>query len=582
MERPAIQLILDYKTFFGADPTNDRLSLVRHICKRNLLVEIAGLNYRLKPNDTIFVDESFDRQRKELDWFTKNPDLYRYYSQIAARYTKSVDDYPNIFNRPACLFALEEISNSDIPEIEDFNFTKPEEWESILKYLLAVNFHITQIKKEKDGVQASFEKVNPKLIRLNELRVKTDPLFTLYRGYRLITYFARNPTYAKHLAEYFNKTYGMDYQFFLSSILHMYKAKVNAIPENNFLFKLGRCQDSRFLDALSKRHREENALLLLGIRKSPFIKLAPREYIMGDNAFLLEKTYYQFINDFWFDCIKQILKPDGKNLISHQRYFADVGVFFEEYLREILTNSFKNYVASVLLTFDQLKLTGAQGEFELCDIYFRADRKVIIGQAKATGIYDEAKYGGDIGKLYKEDRAKFFKNFGVDQVVKSIKDLSANINRLDTTFPSTGECEVYPCIVVNDKALQTALMNHVFNLRFQELITGFSDKNLKVHPLTLIHVMDLENVEEALSSNPQLIWNLLDNTIGHPAFLMPFYTSVYKLLPHISYPAKLLTAFTELFDKHNSQFKFSLTRITNKLIDRIKGLPNLRKNGLAV
>ncbi len=237
----------------------------------------------------------------------------------------------------------------------------------------------------------------------------------------------------------------MDYEFFLSYILHIYKAKVNVIPENNFLFKLGYCQNSRFFDALSKRHHEENTLLLLGIRKSPFIKLAPREYIMGDNAFLLEKTYYQFINDFWFDCIKQIMKPDGKNLIPHQQYFADVGLFFEEYLLEILTNSFKNYPASVLLTFDQLKLTGAHGEFELCDIYFRADRKVIIGQAKATGIYDEAKYGGDIGKLYKEDRPKFFKSFGVDQIVKSIKDLSANIHLLDADYPSSGECEIYEC-----------------------------------------------------------------------------------------------------------------------------------------
>ena len=65
---PKPQLILGYKEFFKTSPPDDRLSLVSDICKRNLIAELAGLNYRLKPKTSKYHDTSLQKQIDELKY----------------------------------------------------------------------------------------------------------------------------------------------------------------------------------------------------------------------------------------------------------------------------------------------------------------------------------------------------------------------------------------------------------------------------------------------------------------------------------------------------------------------------------
>ena len=53
-----LQLLLEYKHFFNYEPPSNRLELIKNIPKINLLYEIAGLNYRLKPNNRLKNDIS--------------------------------------------------------------------------------------------------------------------------------------------------------------------------------------------------------------------------------------------------------------------------------------------------------------------------------------------------------------------------------------------------------------------------------------------------------------------------------------------------------------------------------------------
>jgi len=551
MKIPQIQLILDYEMFFGQKPPEDRISIIKNVSKKHLLFELAGLNYRLKPKDTIFIDQSLDRQAKELAYFTQTQERNKWFAAIAARYTSpDRKNYPNIFNRPACLFAMEELTNSDLATDENFVMARIEVWDAILKYLLAVNYFITQIQTDKSATAPTVESLNPKLIPLNEQRVETDPLYTLYRGYHLMDYFANHSIYAEYLKDYLQKTYSLTHAGLIFLIIDIYNAKTSEIKEHNFYYEVS-SGDVTVFESLSTRIKSKELIRLIGIRKSPFIKVGDGKYIIADNALLLEKTYYQFVNDFWFDYLKNIKDENGNEKISIKHYRSTFGYFFEGYLKQILSACFANYKHSILLSFNELLVDSLNGQIEICDVYLRYGNNVLVGEVKSGGIYDNEKYGGNVDEFYKNDRNNFFKNFGVDQVVKSVKEIETNIALADPKFPVGHTCYIYPCIIVNDKAFQTPMMNQVFNDRFQELMQGFQSHKMTIYPLTIIHIADLEKLEEILGRNPKIIWDYLQYGFRFKKFIMPFYSTINKLLPQLSYPEKIRALFIKLVAEFN-------------------------------
>ena len=111
---PQAQLILGYKECFNEESPEDRLSIVSGICKRHLIAELAGLNYRLKPKNTKHQDTSLTTQLKELRYFCNNDDnTINKDSKITNRYTNSKNNFPRYFSRQSCTLGLEEIIQSD-------------------------------------------------------------------------------------------------------------------------------------------------------------------------------------------------------------------------------------------------------------------------------------------------------------------------------------------------------------------------------------------------------------------------------------------------------------------------------------
>lgn len=340
-------------------------------------------------------------------------------------------------------FAIEEILNSNFKsEVPNEEFGTIEHWELIVKYLLAVNTEVTRIKSEKDDNKVDFESLNPKFIPLNELGIKIDPVYTPFRGFHLIHYFSNLPEYTSYLSDYFKQEYSLEPEEFVMNILRMYLANSSENQEWNF-FYLVEEPDSYLFDILSKRFPSKDNYKLLNIRKSPFLKTEPKKYVIIDNTFLLEKCYSQFINDFWFDKLKQQKDSSGKEIFNIHKFRSDFGYFFESYLDTILHYSFENYKHSKLLTFNELKIAAPQGEIELADFYLRYCNRIIIGQVKSGNIYDTEKYGGDVEVLYKKDRDKFFKNFGVNQIIDSIKNIDEYINQLDYAYPKGHQIKIY-------------------------------------------------------------------------------------------------------------------------------------------
>ena len=84
---PKNHSILKYEDFFHEPPPNNPLDLLNNLCKATVLGEFAGLNYRLKPKDSMYYDTSLKTQVSLLHYFCgSNENLfnkyYAYYSKF--------------------------------------------------------------------------------------------------------------------------------------------------------------------------------------------------------------------------------------------------------------------------------------------------------------------------------------------------------------------------------------------------------------------------------------------------------------------------------------------------------------------
>ena len=535
---PRAKVVLEYKSFFACDPPENRISIIKGISKYHIICEIVALNYRLKSKTELLYDNSLETQKVELKYFTKTEHQYNEYYNVIDKFIKKENDYPIIFNREACLFAIEEIINSDeIVEIPYFDMAKIEVWNSIFKYLISVNSAIIHHLNNDKFDRIGFEYLNPKLFTFNELSIQTDVIFTLYRGYKLLKYFLNNTIFSDEVKNYFKEIYSLEPERFVSFLINIYIWNSEKDTKFNFLYVANKDDEIyELLKTLSKIEYNENIFKLISVRKSPFIKTDDTTYLLSDSVFLIEKVYSQFLNDFWFDRIKLLKDDTGNSKFNYKFYRGNFGYFFEDYISTILRNCFINYKYSILLLFDELKVNN----YEIADVYFRYDKKILIGQVKSGSIYDNEKYGGNIEILYKNNREKFFKDFGINQIYSSIIDIEKKVQFLDSKFPKNKSYTIYPCIIVNDRALQIPLMADVFNKRFQELLINFDNKKVKIKPLTIVHINDLERLEEHLNKNPKYIWDILEYQYQDKYFVPPFYDSLNRQLKKRLVPKRVI------------------------------------------
>ena len=308
---PTSNVILGYKNLLGKDAPSDRLSLIRHLSKDHIIAELAGLNYRLKGSFSKEVDSKLSSQERELFYFCgKNRHQYDKYVILINKLTDGKKT--NLFNRQSCMFGIEEVLRSDIHVIADYQMSPPV-WEPFLQYMLCVNEYITQMRKSKEGETATFELLNPRLIPLSESVLLNDPLYIMYRGLMLMDYFAMDNETKDHLKTYFTDTYTIPYERFIFELFQMFFANENQYKHLNFYYVVPGDHPVRYLfDVLSKRYDKEDCSKLLDIRKSPFYDRGKGHYVVTDKSMLLDKAYQQFINDFWFDYLKEKTKKNGK------------------------------------------------------------------------------------------------------------------------------------------------------------------------------------------------------------------------------------------------------------------------------
>lgn len=587
-------VVNDYESVFGEKPPEDRLSILKNICKKNLLLDIAALNYRLLPRKRVSVNVSHDIQVQELEFFARKPDLFDKCVSSASRSCRmSGGSEVLFFTREACLFAIEEVMNSKtFHPIDGFKrdgsyYGDSDYYEAILIYLLAINYKIEELKGALDANY--FEKLNAahsraansfdvitnkdlqytdayelgniKNLPWNDFFSEIDPLIIPYRGYCLIE-FILHSTYKDKLVSYFADTYNLEPFEFILLIYKLYFIKEEEQTWQEIYYHwdedpLDKIQKADFIiDKMSSsinigeaRFTNDKTEKLLGLRKYPFIKIHARKYILADNKFLIEKSYSQLINDFWFDK----LKTGNREIddISIQNYRSFIGKFHESYLRTLLSETFKNYEEACCLMFDDLKIKIKREEKEAADVYLRKSNKIFIAEAKAGSIYDKEKFGGSISKLYKKGRRKFYKDFGVVQLAGYIAELENCILYIDRRFPIGENLEFYPAIIVNDRIFQTPYWGRLFNDELQVLLNekGIDRKRMNVRPLRIIFINDLERLEVPLSKDPELIWQLLEYNFDEEGYIYPFYQTLNEKLRGREYPNRVINLLDELVSR---------------------------------
>jgi len=546
-------LILGYSHFYNDTPPANRFDLIRNISKIDLLGELAASNYRLKPPLKIFFEYPIQDQLNEISYNLRlHPEVQRnvYYSYI--NHLENTSSNALVFNRAGLLFAMNEIITcNELNDINGFQFSGYDQ-ENIFKYILLVNEEVTVYNENIFNISSysNIESLNLASLALNEYFIPFDPLFTLHIGGQLFN-FLNESEYRESLNEYLSNSVGIEQNRFIYEITNMYMTNHMQNRDLNFFYRLNE-DDSRIaiFDFFSRRNVADSAsnFEFIDIRKSPFYRYHQRTFLLLDNMFLLSKSYYFFIWDFLYDVLLDGVTNNDERVAIIKNYKGVIGIFFEQYIKEILHNAFENNSYKIKL-FEKLKIRINHKEKELADIYIKSKNKIIIGQAKSTSIINKEKYAEDLNKFYGGRPNKFFEKHGLFQLVRSIREIIDYGKLIDNSIPKK-RIKIFPIIIFNDLLLNNFLFPQVFNEKFKDLISEIDDPCVNIYPLILIHISDLQVIEYSLNKKHNKLFKLLKYHLKKGDMRIPFYLTANEHR-NSNYPERVMEYFRNIINENN-------------------------------
>ena len=229
-------------------------------------------------------------------------------------------------------------------------------------------------------------------------------------------------------------------------------------------------------------------------RKYPLLKISEDRTICVDLSFLLEKLQ---TGVFW--AIRDRLKESREKGIF-ERLWGDI---FEGYTASIIERGVNTQNPS---TQDKLLIKpeyNRKQRGECSDVALYNDDTLILIECKATVLSSHAKFSGDFDTFY--DNIKPAKN-GIKQLWNAIRRLGSIHNSERLVVKEIDICKVkkiYPVLVLSDQIFSTLLMNWFLDSEFQSLKQqDCLMEDLKVMPLTVLTIMDLESLEPYMIDKP--------------------------------------------------------------------------------
>jgi len=478
-----------------------------------VLFELVGINFRLRGNTCLNIDVSAKSQMALItEWLGEDDYVSDLYERLN-EFSKRVEGrQPIIFNRAACLFGVD-YCYRNLKEVSgEFDYTKTF-WIDLIEFCLACNDTVTKYDTAGDESEITLlEHVNAQQAILNELKIVSNPILLFNRYIDLVRYFEADEFYGKEFSDYLTSL-GLAPKTFIESLILIYLNKKQNIKLPFYVWlNVEESPDAfQLLTWLSncKILEKKHDMDLLMLYKWPVYKYEKDKFVILDSELLLDKIYRQLINDFYFDHLR-------KKEITYQNYRNFVGHFFEEYV----TRNFQQLLSgNRSITFKHTKqLLFGNPQKELCDVYLRHKRNVMICQIKSTNFSDEQKFNGSYA-FYNGDTERFYKDVGVTQLVQSIDWINKHGNEIDDTYhPKT---IIFPVVILNDKFFETPFMSQVLNNEFKERLSKI-DNHFTVKELIVMNVNSVERLHGMKTRTQSFLWRLFWNTIRYNGILVHF------------------------------------------------------------
>lgn len=230
-------------------------------------------------------------------------------------------------------------------------------------------------------------------------------------------------------------------------------------------------------------------------REYPILKISEDQTICVDFSFLLDKLQ---TGVFW--SIRGYLKEKKKERGIFEKLWGDV---FEDYASSIIKRGINSQDPSnrekliIKPEYDQKE------DHECADVAICCDDTLILMECKSTRLSAHAKFSGDFDTFYKNiEPAKK----GIKQLWNAILKLGNRRENERGIVQGIDICKVkkiYPVLVLSDQIFSTILMNWFLNSEFQSLKQRkYLMKNLKIMPLTVLTIMDIESLEPYMIDKP--------------------------------------------------------------------------------
>lgn len=230
-------------------------------------------------------------------------------------------------------------------------------------------------------------------------------------------------------------------------------------------------------------------------RRYPLVKVGENHICCVDMGFLLDKLQ---TGVFWI--LREHLKNDSKGKGVFEKLWGDVFANYATSIIERGVNAETLFVEKCMPGPKYIQKT----EAECTDIAVCGEDTLILLECKSSVLAASAKFSGNFGEFHEGI---------VPNAIKGIKQLAEAIQSLGTTnkterrkvdginIPSTKK--IYPVLVLFDYTFSSLYINRFLNSEFQRILKRDTlAEYLKIMPLIVLTIMDLELLEPYLSNIP--------------------------------------------------------------------------------
>ena len=230
-------------------------------------------------------------------------------------------------------------------------------------------------------------------------------------------------------------------------------------------------------------------------RRYPLVKVGENQICCVDMGFLLDKLQ---TGVFWI--LREHLKNDNKRKGVFEKLWGDV---FANYATSIIERGVNAEISFVEKCMPGPKYI-RKAEAECTDIAVCGEDTLILLECKSSVLAASAKFSGNFGE---------FQDGIAPNALKGIKQLADAIQSLGTTNKTKrrkvdginilSTKKIYPALVLFDRTFSSLDINRFLNSEFQRIVKQNTlMEHLKIMPLTVLTIVDIELLEPYLSDTP--------------------------------------------------------------------------------